>query len=33
MARFLVTAAYYYYGFAYSYDKVLFAVAAKQKPL
>ena len=33
MARFLVTAAYYYYGFAYSYDKVLFAVAAKRNPL
>ena len=32
MARFLVTAAYYY-GFAYSYDKVLFAVAAKRNPL
>ena len=31
MDRFTMTAAYYYYGFAYAYGQAYFAVAAKRK--
>jgi len=31
MDRFTMTAAYYYYGFAYAYGTAYFTVAAKRK--